>query len=127
MAISESRRHDRPSSCGKENNYRTPAFARLGFITPGLVNAGVNFFITRSEKDSAARHLMCFSATSGSVQWNRTYSAKPYKQHKLNDYASSTPAVDADHVYALWFTPEDLTLVALDHEGKDVWKASLGK
>jgi outer membrane protein assembly factor BamB len=42
--------------------------------------------------------------------------------NKLNSYATSTPTVDADHVYVLWPTKSETILVALNHEGGVIWK-----
>jgi len=42
--------------------------------------------------------------------------------NKLNSYASSSPAVDADCVYVLWPSPDETILAALNHDGKEVWR-----
>jgi len=47
--------------------------------------------------------------------------------NKDNSFASSTPAVDAHHVYAYWTTKEEVTLLALDHAGKEVWRRNFGE
>jgi len=46
--------------------------------------------------------------------------------NRLNSYATTTPAVDADHIYALWPTLKETILVALDHQGNEVWKRTFG-
>jgi len=43
-----------------------------------------------------------------------------------NSYATATPVVDADHVYALWPTPKETILVALDHDGEEIWQRTFG-
>jgi len=43
-----------------------------------------------------------------------------------NSYATATPVVDADHVYALWPTPKETILVALDHDGGEIWRRTFG-
>ncbi len=34
--------------------------------------------------------------------------------------------MDADRVYCAWATPEQYFVVALDHQGKELWRAELG-
>jgi outer membrane protein assembly factor BamB len=49
-----------------------------------------------------------------------------YRPNKLNSYATATPAVDADRVYTLWPTPEQILLVATDHDGMECWRRVFG-
>ncbi len=44
-----------------------------------------------------------------------------------NSFASSTPAVDADRLYVYWTTKEEITLLALDHAGNQVWRRKFGE
>ena len=46
--------------------------------------------------------------------------------NEFNSYASATPVVDADHVYVLWPTQKETILVALDHQGNEIWKRDFG-
>ena len=69
---------------------------------------------------------MCLSARDGALLWKRDFTAQPYRHHGENSYASSTPAVDADHVYVCLMQPRELKVVALKHDGSDAWNASLG-
>ena len=88
---------------------------------------GDRVFVTCSETDSATRIVMCLKTGDGGVLWKREFKSHPYRQHPDNNYASSTPAVDEKHIYICWSTPEEYSLTALDHEGKDVWKCNLGR
>ena len=88
---------------------------------------GDRIFVTCSETDSATRIVMCLKTSDGSLIWKREFPSHPYRQHPDNNYASSTPAVDEKHLYLCWSTPEEYSLSALDHDGKDVWKCSLGR
>ncbi|MDA1016687.1 MAG: PQQ-binding-like beta-propeller repeat protein, partial [Planctomycetota bacterium] len=49
-----------------------------------------------------------------------------YKKHKNNSFASSTPTVDADHVYVQWHSKTESPLMAISHDGKTIWKHDLG-
>jgi outer membrane protein assembly factor BamB len=40
--------------------------------------------------------------------------------------ATSTPAMDRNHVFFYWTTPDEITLLALDHDGKETWRRNLG-
>lgn len=44
----------------------------------------------------------------------------------MNSYGTSSPAVDGERVYVYWTTPEEVTVLALTHEGKDAWRRGLG-
>jgi outer membrane protein assembly factor BamB len=84
-------------------------------------------FVTCSDEQSATRTVLCVAAADGKTLWKREFPSHPYRQTPDNDYASSTPAVDEKHVYVCWSTPEDYTLICLDHDGKDVWKYDIGR
>jgi outer membrane protein assembly factor BamB len=66
------------------------------------------------------------NAADGKTLWQKEYPSSTHHIHQLNSLASSTPAVDGDHVYCAWSTPEEFTLLALSHDGEPVWKANLG-
>jgi len=88
---------------------------------------GKKIFLTCADDEQSAKRLVvCVHADDGRILWTKTYESEYHHKHKFNSFASSTPAVDADHVYVCWSTPEEYTLVALDHEGKEVWRRNLG-
>ena len=88
---------------------------------------GDRVFVTCSDGQTATRTVMCVATADGKTLWQRTFPSHPYRQNPDNDYASSTPAVDDMHVYICWSTPEQYTLICLDHSGKDVWKYDVGR
>ena len=54
-------------------------------------------------------------------------SADAYKKHRLNSYATSTPALDAANIYVTWGGPKGSTVVALDRAtGKLKWRYEMG-
>lgn len=87
---------------------------------------GDRIFLTSADETTALRHLLCISVASGDILWKRDYPSEVHEKHARNSFASSTPAVDERHVYFCWSTPEEYTVVALDHDGEDVWKRNLG-
>jgi outer membrane protein assembly factor BamB len=88
---------------------------------------GDKIFLTSAVEDNAERIVLCLSTADGAIQWQRRYSSTVHKKHLRNSFASSTPAVDKNHVYVCWSAPESYQLLALDHDGHDVWKLDLGK
>lgn len=86
---------------------------------------GDRIFVTAGE-GKTRRLVLCVDARDGKILWQREFPAKAYKTHARNSIATSTPAVDAERVYLLWATPAALTVMALDHQGKDVWSKDLG-
>ena len=87
---------------------------------------GNRVFVTCGEPATALRTLLCLDAGSGRTLWKREDSSKTYSQHRDNNYASVTPAVDADGVVIAWSTPEAIVLLALDLEGHAMWRRNLG-
>ena len=95
----------------------------------GHASAGVwgdRVFTNCGDESSGTQTVVCLSAKDGSVLWKRDYTSEPYRHHGENSYASSTPAVDGDHVYVCLMQPRELKVVALKHDGSDAWNASLG-
>ena len=88
---------------------------------------GDKVFVTCGDKETAQRIILCLKAADGSTLWEKRYDSTVHVVNKDNSFASSTPAVDADHVYVYWTTKEEVTLLALDHAGQEVWRRSLGE
>jgi len=87
---------------------------------------GDRIFVTCGENETAKRIVLCLKTSDGSVAWRRDFDSKRHPRNPDNSYASSTPAVDSDHVYVYWATPEETALLALTHDGKDAWQRKLG-
>ena len=93
-----------------------------------------HLYLQANSKDGKERMLLCLSTKDGSQLWKKAIAAKPVKAkangkgliHAKNTYSSSSPGVDADRVYVIWPAPEAVTVHALDHQGKEVWKQNLG-
>lgn len=96
----------------------------IGHSSP--VAWGDKIFLMSANPTDGTRYVLCLSAVDGKLLWQRDYKATTHQLHTQNSFASSTPTVDADHVYCAWATPEQLTLAALKHDGSDAWQANLG-
>ena len=83
-------------------------------------------YVTTADPQTARRVVLCLDAKDGKTLWKQAFQSKAFRQHNDNSYASSTPAVDEVGVYVAYSTPQSLTLLALDHDGKSLWKQDLG-
>ncbi len=83
-------------------------------------------FVTSGDQKTARGTILALRASDGKELWQKKYVLTPYRMNQRNSYATATPAVDADHVYTLWPTPEETILVALDHDGGEIWKRTFG-
>jgi hypothetical protein len=61
---------------------------------------GDRIFLTSAFDDTATRLVLCLSAADGSIIWQREYKSTPHGKHQLNSFASSTPCVDEERLYA---------------------------
>lgn len=68
--------------------------------------------------------VSCLDLDSGEILWKRVaHEGQPIaSRHPKNTYASETPAVDPDHVYALF---GDLGLYCYDHDGELIWSQAI--
>lgn len=87
---------------------------------------GRKVFLLSANPQDATRHVLCVDTETGKILWQRDFTSATHKLHQRSSYASATPAVDEKHVYVAWATPEEITLVAFDHDGKDAWSKNLG-
>lgn len=82
------------------------------------------------EMESLNRHLVCFDARTGMMQWQKSFQPKlPESVYSAgNDsrhgYASSTPTTDGEHLY-LFFGASGV--YCLDMDGNEVWHTSVGE
>ncbi|MSU49697.1 MAG: hypothetical protein EXS37_11535 [Opitutus sp.] len=83
-------------------------------------------FVLCGDSATGNRIPTCVNASDGKILWQYPVATRVNDHHKFNSLATSTPAVDAQHVYFTWGVPEKLTLLALTHEGKLAWEADLG-
>ena len=87
---------------------------------------GDKVFLLSADPKNATRFVLCYSTKNGEQLWRREYRSTPHHLHPRSSFASCTPAVDADHIYLAWSTPKKTTLLALDHDGKNVWDLDVG-
>ncbi|RMF86746.1 MAG: hypothetical protein D6741_21500 [Planctomycetota bacterium] len=84
-------------------------------------------YVSSADPDDGRQFLECYRLTDGRRLWQRILPGEVYHVHDFNSLASSTPAVDEQHVYYSWATPEHLRLKAVDRlTGEDAWEVDLG-
>jgi outer membrane protein assembly factor BamB len=83
-------------------------------------------FVTACDQSDNRGFLLALNVLDGKILWQKEYALTPYRMNSLNSYATATPAVDANCIYALWPTADQTTLVALSHDGAEVWNRTFG-
>ena len=78
--------------------------------------------LTRHTRHHGAKKYTMPTCPGAMAAWRPS----SYRHHRDNSFASASPAVDARGVYATWTTPEEVTLVGLDHNGKEKWRRRFG-
>lgn len=87
---------------------------------------GSRVFVQSADVDSAERFLQCLDLETGKEIWRKSFTGRKEKIHGWGSFASSTPAVDKDHVFFVWGDRRETTLYALDHDGTEIWHTTLG-
>lgn len=87
---------------------------------------GERIFLTAADKATGERTVLAIRADDGKILWTHSTPAKPYKTHQRNSIATSTPTVDAERLYVVWGSPEQVTALAYSHEGQVLWSRNLG-
>lgn len=109
----------------------TDADYRWKISLPGIGHAspviwGQKIFTVCGDNTSAKRTLLCLNTADGRVVWQREYESATFSKNRDNSYGSSTPAVDRERVYFYWTTVDEVTVLATDHAGKEIWRRNLG-
>jgi outer membrane protein assembly factor BamB len=87
---------------------------------------GERLFATSGDEKTGTRILTCLRATDGQRLWSREFAGQRHGKHADNSFATATPAVDERGVYVAWGNAKEYLVVALDHDGKELWRADLG-
>ncbi len=87
---------------------------------------GRRVFVTSGDPDAGRKIVCCLDAADGRIVWQRDYPSKTASEYPESTYATATPAVDRDGVIVTWSTPGEVTLLALDHAGRETWRRNLG-
>ena len=88
---------------------------------------GERLFVTSADEKTGKRFLLCLRVRDGERLWSREFAGERVGKHADNSFATATPAVDSQHVYVCWGNAREYLVAALDHDGKEVWRADLGQ
>ena len=76
--------------------------------------------------DNGKRSLLCLEAATGEEIWARTITLDANHLHLKNSYASGTPVLDGERVYAAFADEQHYVVSAYSFEGESVWTQDLG-
>src|SRR5262249_10270471 len=113
-----------PSSWSENDYLWKVELPGVGHSSPVLW--GERIFLLSADPQRGTRYVLCLSASDGRMLWKKDYPASTHQVHQQNSLASSTPTVDGERVYCAWATPDEVTLLALTHDGEEAWRANLG-
>jgi outer membrane protein assembly factor BamB len=82
-------------------------------------------FVTCADEKTQKGILLCVRAADGREVWRQEWGLEKVRMNALNNYATASPAVDADQVYLFWPGVDETLLAALTHAGREVWTAKL--
>ncbi len=89
--------------------------------------SGGRVFLTTGVDEDETRRILCIDRTSGKTIWNTVVHNGPGgKMHRDNTMASSTPATDGEHVFAVFVDDQGMKVVALDFSGIILWSSRPG-
>ncbi|MGE0608659.1 MAG: PQQ-binding-like beta-propeller repeat protein [Pirellulales bacterium] len=85
-------------------------------------------FLATCLEDSEDRALLCLDRASGQPLWQQTVVHAPLeKKHRLNSFASGTPATDGKLVYVTFLDQGEMAVAAYDFSGEQRWLVRPGK
>lgn len=87
---------------------------------------GDKIFLLSADPKTAERHVLCYNAADGKLNWRRDYPGVPHHLHVRSSFASCTPAADEKQIYVVWSDPEHTMARAFSHDGTEVWSLDLG-
>ncbi len=115
-----------PTKISQENIKWSTELPGTGHSSPVLW--GDTIFLTSTDGNAGGiRYIMALDAKTGDEKWRNKQTFDIYKQHRFNDFSSSTPCCDSKSVFVTWTSPKGVEVIALDHSGKQRWKKGLGK
>lgn len=88
---------------------------------------GDRVFVTGADEEKQRRMLMAFDRHDGHLLWEQAVEEAPLEgKHKLNSWASGTPATDGRLVYVTFLDQKEMLVAAYDFAGNQKWLAKPG-
>ena len=108
--------------------YLTTAVGRAADSVSGMggVMSMSTWGMASAPRDPVQWRVLCLDPAGGRIEWSRTIveAVPKYAKHASNSYATETPCAVGDAVIAFFGAPG--TLVALDRDGKELWRRDFG-
>ena len=98
--------------------------AGVGHSSPILWDS--RLYVQSAEDHQKKQILFCIDASSGRELWRQLFDFDAYRIHQRNSFGSATPAADESGVFVAMGTPDNVTLVKFDHDGRKVWQQDVG-
>ncbi len=84
-------------------------------------------FLTTALQETQEKILLCYDCKSGKLLWQKTVLRTTFEgKHDNNSYASGTPATDGKLIYVSFLDGKDVSVMAYDFSGNQVWKQKPG-
>lgn len=115
---------DVPANLTEKNFRWNTALPGTGHSSPVLWGSRV--FTACEDRAGRRRCVTCLDADSGRILWTTWLPCDEQRLHLDNSLAAATPAVDADAIYIGWVSGNRVETLALDHDGKQLWRRDLG-
>ena len=115
-----------PTTFGAETNvvWKSKIPGR-GHSSPIII--GDKIFLATAEKESGLQSVVCLERSSGKQIWKTEISSGGLGRiHRNNSHASSTVASDGEHVFITFSHHGNIEVAALDFDGKEAWKKTVG-
>ncbi|MEM0896248.1 MAG: PQQ-binding-like beta-propeller repeat protein [Verrucomicrobiota bacterium] len=109
-----------PTKIEKKHFQWTASLPGDGVSSP--VVFGDRIFLTAMGKDGEERCVVAVSVEDGKQLWRKNYNFTVHHKHRYNSFAASTPVCDPDRVYVSWADSEGRDVIALTHDGEEVWR-----
>lgn len=97
-----------------------------GHASPLILKEKV--FLTTAEKTDQTQSVICFDRKDGKILWASEVNQGgwPKRMHPKNTHATSTIATDGRSLFAVFCHHNNIHLVALNFEGRVLWKKDVG-
>jgi outer membrane protein assembly factor BamB len=84
-------------------------------------------FVVGANETETTRVLAAYDRTTGKENWSQVVVKSPLeKKHKLNSFASGTPATDGERVYVTFLDEKEMVVAAYSLQGKQLWSVRPG-
>lgn len=87
---------------------------------------GDHIFLTSAVNEGRERMILCLQKSDGKELWSKKVPMATNAKNKLNSFASSSPVVDKERVYATFVSADQFLVKAFDLTGKELWTENLG-